>query len=64
MFMRMQSYGIGWHVKQALAWILFQDNDKPAAANRRQFRLGGSVSVRLELISSKVGWSGRSVQRL
>jgi hypothetical protein len=47
MFMRMQSYGIGWHVKQALAWILFQDNDKPTAANRQQFRLDGSVSVRL-----------------
>jgi len=34
MFLRMLSYYISWHMKQALAPILFQDNDKPAAANR------------------------------
>ena len=33
MFLRMRYY-ISWHMKQALAPILFQDNDKPAAANR------------------------------
>jgi hypothetical protein len=31
MFMRMLSYYISWHMKQALAPILFHDNDKPAA---------------------------------
>ena len=34
MFLRMLSYYISWHMKQALAPILFHDNDKPAA--RRQ----------------------------
>src|SRR6516165_389407 len=34
MFLRMLSYYISWHMKQALAPILFQDNDKPAAAKR------------------------------
>ena len=29
------SYCISWHMKQALAPILFQDNDKPAAAAKR-----------------------------
>ncbi|BCO36114.1 IS1634 family transposase [Mycobacterium heckeshornense] len=32
MLLRMLSYYISWHMKQALAPILFQDNDKPAAA--------------------------------
>jgi hypothetical protein len=32
MFLRMLSYYISWHMKQALAPILFYDNDKPAAA--------------------------------
>ena len=32
MFLRMLSYYISWHMKQALAPILFRDNDKPAAA--------------------------------
>jgi transposase len=32
MFLRMLSYYLVWHMKQALAPILFQDNDKPAAA--------------------------------
>src|SRR5512135_3640205 len=35
MFLRMLSYYIGWHMKQALAPILFADNDKPAAAAKR-----------------------------
>ena len=35
MFLRMLSYYIGWHMKHALAPILFQDNDKPAAAAKR-----------------------------
>ena len=32
MFLRMLSYHLSWHMKQALAPILFIDNDKPAAA--------------------------------
>ncbi|MDA3664713.1 IS1634 family transposase, partial [Mycobacterium xenopi] len=32
LFLRMLSYYISWHMKQALAPILFADNDKPAAA--------------------------------
>jgi transposase len=35
MFLRMLSYYISWHMKQALAPILFHDNDKPAAAVKR-----------------------------
>jgi transposase len=35
MFLRMLSYYISWHMKQALAPILFHDNDKPAAATKR-----------------------------
>jgi Transposase DDE domain len=35
MFLRMLSYYISWHMKQRLAPILFQDNDKPAAAAKR-----------------------------
>src|SRR5271166_1709931 len=35
MFSRMLSYYISWHMKQALAPILFQDNDKPGAAAKR-----------------------------
>jgi transposase len=35
MFLRMLSYYISWHMKQALAPILFQDNDKPGAAAKR-----------------------------
>jgi hypothetical protein len=35
MFLRMLSYYIGWHMKQALAPILFQDNDKPGAGTKR-----------------------------
>jgi len=35
MFLRMLSYYISWHMKQALAPILFVDNDKPAAATKR-----------------------------
>jgi hypothetical protein len=31
----MLSYYISWHMKQALAPILFQDNDKPASAAQR-----------------------------
>jgi hypothetical protein len=31
----MLSYYISWHLKQALAPILFHDNDKPAAAAKR-----------------------------
>ena len=34
LFLRMLSY-LSWHMKQALAPILFQDNDKPAAAAKR-----------------------------
>ena len=34
MFLRMLSYYISWHMKAALAPILFVDNDKPAAAKR------------------------------
>jgi Transposase DDE domain len=35
MFLRMLSYYISWHMKHALAPILFTDNDKPAAAAKR-----------------------------
>ena len=35
MFLRMLSYYISWHMKQRLAPILFQDNDKPAAVAKR-----------------------------
>jgi DDE family transposase len=35
MFLRMLSYYLSWHMKQRLAPILFQDNDKPAAAAKR-----------------------------
>jgi transposase len=35
MFLRMLSYYITWHMKQRLAPILFQDDDKPAAAAKR-----------------------------
>ena len=35
MFLRMLSYYLVWHLKQALAPILFHDNDKPAAAAKR-----------------------------
>jgi transposase len=35
MFLRMLSYYISWHMKQALAPILFYDNDKPAARSKR-----------------------------
>ena len=35
MFLRMLSYYISWHMKQALAPILFQDNDKTTAAAKR-----------------------------
>jgi transposase len=35
MFLRMLSYYISWHMKQRLAPILFQDNDKTAAAAKR-----------------------------
>ena len=35
MLLRMLSYYISWHMKQALAPILFTDNDKPAAAAKR-----------------------------
>ena len=35
MFLRMLSYYLSWHMKQVLAPILFQDNDKPAAAAKR-----------------------------
>jgi Transposase DDE domain len=35
MFLHMLSYYISWHMKQALAPILFADNDKPAAAAKR-----------------------------
>jgi hypothetical protein len=35
MFLRMLSYYLSWHMKQALAPILFYDNDKPAAAAKR-----------------------------
>ena len=35
MFLRMLSYYMSWHMKHALAPILFVDNDKPAAAAKR-----------------------------
>jgi hypothetical protein len=35
MFLRMLSYYISWHMKQALAPILFRDHDKPAATAKR-----------------------------
>jgi hypothetical protein len=35
MFLRMLSYYLAWHMKAALAPILFVDNDKPAAAAKR-----------------------------
>jgi hypothetical protein len=35
MFLRMLSYYISWHMKQALAPILYHDHDKPGAAAKR-----------------------------
>jgi hypothetical protein len=35
MFLRMLSYYLSWHMKQALAPILFVDHDKPGAAAKR-----------------------------
>ena len=35
LLLRMLSYYISWHMKHALAPILFTDNDKPAAAAKR-----------------------------
>jgi transposase len=35
MFLHMLSYYLSWHMKHALTPILFQDNDKPAAAAKR-----------------------------
>src|SRR6267154_1823807 len=35
MFLRMLSYYLSWHMKHALAPILFHDNDKPGAAAKR-----------------------------
>src|SRR6476619_4444635 len=35
MFLRMLSYYLSWHMKHALAPILFYDNDKPGAAAKR-----------------------------
>ena len=35
MFLRMLSYYLSWHMKQALAPILYHDHDKPAAAAKR-----------------------------
>ena len=35
LFLRMLSYYLSWHMKQALAPILFVDNDRPAAAAKR-----------------------------
>jgi hypothetical protein len=35
MFLRMLSYYISWHMKQALAPTLFKDNDKPAGTAKR-----------------------------
>jgi hypothetical protein len=40
MFLRMLSYYISWHMKAALAPILFVDNDKPAAAAKRTNPVG------------------------
>jgi len=34
-FLRMLSYYISWHMKQALAPLLFHDHDKPSAAAKR-----------------------------
>jgi hypothetical protein len=43
MFLRMLSYYISWHMKQALAPILFRDHDKPAAAAKRTNPVGCST---------------------
>ena len=42
MFLRMLSYYISWHMKQALAPILFHDNDKPGAAAKRTDPVGAA----------------------
>lgn len=42
MFLAMLSYYISWHMKQALAPILFKDHDKPAAAARRTNPVGAA----------------------
>ena len=42
MFLRMLSYYISWHMKQALAPILFHDNDKTAAAAKRTDPVGAA----------------------
>jgi hypothetical protein len=40
MFLRMLSYYLSWHMKRALAPILFVDNDKPAATAKRANPVG------------------------
>jgi Transposase DDE domain len=40
MFLRMLSYYLSWHMKRALAPILFVDNDKPAAGAKRANPVG------------------------
>ena len=46
MFLRMLSYHLVWHMKQALAPILFVDNDKPAAAAQTRQPRGRSSTLR------------------
>ncbi len=46
MFLRMLSYYISWHMKQALAPILFADNDKPAAAAKRADPVAAGPTLR------------------
>jgi Transposase DDE domain len=41
-FLRMLSYYLVWHMKAALAPILFHDNDKPAAAAKRANPVGAA----------------------
>lgn len=42
MFLAMLSYYISWHMKQALAPILFYDHDKPAATAKRTNPVGAA----------------------
>jgi len=58
MFLRMLSYYLSWHMKQALAPILFQDNDKPAAAKRAN---PVAAAQRSDLTSADSGHTDRRI---
>ena len=53
MFLRMLSYYISWHMKQALAPILFYDNDKPGAAAKRADPVAAGMRLRYHSTSNE-----------